>query len=198
MRLAATAPPQSGGGAFPGIAQQRTDDTMADDNEELGAVIQRPVKPTEIAVPSPQGPGTPDWWAAAYGPTLKYLTTLDMTKPDQRRLLMEALVDETDGSAKYINADLHMVGYTMLPASKVVEDELHEWVRTVIHLEGGGRVSFGSRGIVKSLQIISQLDREPPWSPPLVKRLENHTLANGRNWLVLVDPPAAQAKGKAK
>ena len=162
---------------------------MSDEVRPETAVEPRAPQPHEIAVPSPTGPGTPDWWVAAYGPAVKYLTTLDTTDLVQRKMLHDALLDESDGSAKYLNCDLAMVGYTLLPASKIEEGELHEWVRTIIHLADGGRVAFGSRGIIKSLQLISQLDREPPWNPPLVKRLVNH----GRDkklWFVLIDPPA--------
>ena len=168
---------------------------MVDEPNEPNAVIPAPQRPQDIAIPSPTGPSTPDWWVAAYGPGVQYLTTMDLDDARSRKLLQEALLDTTDGADKYINTDLAMVGYTMLPASRVVDGELQEWVRTVIHLDGGGRVSFGSRGVIKSLQIIGQLDRQPPWNPPLVKRLENHPLSNGRNWLVLVDPPAKDAGG---
>lgn len=169
---------------------------MVDEPNEPNAVIPAPQRPQDIAVPSPQGASTPDWWVAAYGPRIKYLTTLDLETPESRKLLHDALLDESDTSAKYLNTDLAMIGYTMLPASRVVDGELQEWVRTVIHLDGGGRVSFGSRGVIKSLQIISQLDRQPPWNPPLVKRLVNHGKAPPKQWFVLIDPPATVAGGK--
>lgn len=149
-----------------------------------------------LVIPGPTGDVTPQWWVQAYGPGVLYKTTLDMSQPDGRKQLLAALNDESDGSLEYLNTDLRMIGYTILPASKEIDGEIVEWVRCVVHLEGGGRVAFGSRGILKSLMLYSQLDRMPPWNPPLVKRLVSRPLANGRHWYALTDPPEAPKKSK--
>lgn len=163
---------------------------MSDESREVARIKQ-----TGLLV-APGLSGAPDWWVAAYGPHCLYRSSLDPDKPEERRELLAALSEESTGKDHYLNTDLRIVHFTVTPASREEGGELHEWVRTILHLEDGTRIAFGSSGILKSLNLIQILDRPAPWRPPIVKRLVQRQLGNGRNWIQLVDPPAAKAGKK--
>jgi hypothetical protein len=143
----------------------------------------------------------PSWWVQAYGPDVMFLTTLDKRDPQQRQRLLRSMQDETDVAKDAINTILPMIGYTASPASRIVDGEIQEWVRCVIHCSDGRDVACGSLGVVKSLMLISQLDRPAPWNPPLAVKLVARSLPGGKQWYTLIPvdaeaPPAGARKGK--
>lgn len=143
-----------------------------------------------LAIPTPGGTLLPEWWTKIYGPVCMYRTTLDTTKPEQRAQLLSAVNDDVPGCKSVLNVPIEIVGYTASPAGRVVEGEIQEWVRIVLHLADGSNIASGSMGLLKSLMLIEQLDRPAPWRPPIVKVLRARDLADGKQWFWLADPPS--------
>ena len=148
-----------------------------------------------LSIPTPGGALVPEWWARAYGPHTMYVTSLDKSKPEDKRALLAALNDDTPGKDEYVNQEMDLVHYLIQPACKEVDGELQEFVRTILFLADGRRVAFGSMGVVKSLMLIQQLERPAPWSPPLRVRLKLGKTSKGFQWPSLI-PVAAEPKGK--
>jgi hypothetical protein len=152
--------------------------------------------PTAIAIPTPMGQLVPAWWAQAFGPTTMYKTTLQLDSPSQRQILLAALNEDGEPAAASLNCDLEIVGFTVSPASRIVDGELQEWVRCVLHTADGRNVVAGSMGVLKSLMLFQTLIGPAPWTPPLKKRLVSRPLKDGKHWYSLVDSPTVKATGK--
>lgn len=149
-----------------------------------------------IVIPTPGGSLTPQWWAAAYGPTTMFVTSLSATDPAQRKLLLAGLQEDADPKEMHLNVTLPLVHFLLKPAQKEEDGEIKEWIRSVLFLADGTMISFGSMGIVKSLMLIQQLDRMAPWNPPLLKQIRVGKTSKGRPWPTLVDPPETPKKPK--
>lgn len=152
-------------------------------------------------MPKPGGSMTPQWWKEVYGEKM-CVTSLDFKGNEtHKKQLLNALNEDSDNSKDYINTTLEISNYVILPASTTNEQgEVIDFIRCVLILKDGGRVAFGSTGVVKSLMLITTLDREAPWEPPIRKRLVSRSLRNGKQMYALVDPPKepqAAAKDKA-
>jgi hypothetical protein len=158
----------------------------------------RAVEPAQQAlmIPMPGGQLFPEWWARAFGPTTMYKTTLQLRTPAERAQLLAALNEDGNPAAEVLNLDLDIVGYTISPASRIVDGEIQEWVRTVLHCADGQNIVAGSMGVVKSLMLFQTLIGPAPWNPPLRKRLVSKALAGGKHWYSLVDPPPAKKDAK--
>lgn len=140
-----------------------------------------------LSIPTPGGAMVPEWWAKAFGHNTLYRTTLDVKQPEQRALLLRSINEDCDTAKSVINLPLEIVGYTISPAAREVDGELQEWVRVVLHLADGRNIAAGSKGLVRSIMLIEQLDKPAPWNPPLRKILKARDLAGGKQWYYLID-----------
>ena len=149
-----------------------------------------------LSIPTPGGAIVPDWWSKVFGPNTLYKTTLDTRQPDQRALLLRSINEDCDTAKSVLNLPLEIVGYTISPAAREVDGELQEWVRVVIHLADGRNIAAGSKGLLRSIMLIEQLDKPAPWNPPLRKTLKARDLQGGKQWYYLIDaePPAKRTK----
>lgn len=149
-------------------------------------------------IPTPGHDLLPEWWTKVFGNAM-FKTSLNKDIPEQRRMLLQALNEESAKSDAYVNTVLEMIHFTVLPAgTENAEGEYSEFVRTVIHLANGDRIAFGSMGIVKSLQLIQQLDRPAPWNPPIKKLLVSRAIGGKKRFLYLADPPLPAAPSEPK
>lgn len=119
----------------------------------------------------------------------QYVTSLDLSRPEDKALFIRAVQDDIPGSDEWIGKVFSLVGYVCSPASREDElnGELQEWVRTVLVLDDRKLIACGSRGVWSSLCIFVQLQGPAPWDPPLTVRLRRRKLKVGHwHWLELV------------
>lgn len=140
-----------------------------------------------LSIPTPGGSIVPDWWAKAFGANVLYRTTLNTRDPEQRAILLRAINDDCDTVKSVLNLPIEVVGYTISPAAREVDGELHEWVRVVLHLADGRNVSAGSKGLLRSIMLTEQLDRPAPWNPPIGKVIKARDLVGGKQWYYMID-----------
>jgi hypothetical protein len=126
-----------------------------------------------------------------------YHTTLDTRKPELRARLLQAINEDCVKAKDVLNVPIDLIGYTLSPAGRMVEGELQEWVRCVLHLADGRNVAAGSMGLVRSLMLIEQLDRPAPWEPPMTVVLKARDLGNSKQWYSLALPPTPREEATA-
>lgn len=118
----------------------------------------------------------------------RIVTSLDVATAAGRSALRKHLMGvSVEGKEAHINGRLEMVHVTAHAATSAdaTTGEESHFVRVVVQLSDGRLIAFGSKGILKSLMILSALERTPPWDPPLSVILRQRTLDSGRNWLEL-------------
>lgn len=115
------------------------------------------------------------------------LVAVDTKDPAWKSTVMRAKNETTDQGLDCLNQEIALSGVMMHRAGKVNGDtgELKEWVRTVLFLEGGRTVSFGSEGIFQSVRDLATLFGDPPWKPAIKVRVKARPLDNGRHWYYL-------------
>lgn len=125
------------------------------------------------------------------------LTSLDMTKPGDKKLLMGAMMGECQKAEDHINSEMLVTDVVLCPASSTDPNtgDLDTWTRCVLLLADGSRVSFGSAGILKSLWLYSLCYTKPPWIPPAKMRLKSTAVGKNR-WYTL--EPIDDAKPTTK
>lgn len=131
-----------------------------------------------------------------------YLTNLDDQNPDHQATIARAMNGQTLAASDVINLEMDLAAAICHPVETVDEEtgEVGVWPRTVLVLADGTLVAFGSRGIVKSLQLLSRFCGRGPWLPPLKVILRQQTLGEKKRWLYLerVAPKREQVFREAK
>jgi hypothetical protein len=82
------------------------------------------------------------------------MTTLDLTRPEARSLMMNTLNGDAISLEKVLNVPFMLAGYSIMPASKLDEDtgEIVRLIRTVLYTPDGKLYHCFSDKIVKSLR----------------------------------------------
>jgi hypothetical protein len=116
-----------------------------------------------------------------------YLTNLDDSKPDHQDLIARAMNGRCLAADDVINLPMDLVAAICHPAESVDEEtgEVSTWPRTVLVLADGTLVAFGSRGIVKALQMLTRFHGRGPWYPPVKVVLRQQKVAENKRWYYL-------------
>jgi Phage Single-stranded DNA-binding protein len=131
---------------------------------------------------------------AILGSKNELITSIDTDSPEGRRAIYNAKRSKCQSGKDYINRTLNICHFVMHRAGTVDEEsgEPQHWIRTVLILDTGEMVEFGSQGIVASLADLCRYYRNPPWNPPLSVFLKAEPRGQGKTWYSLQIPDDTQ------
>jgi len=120
-------------------------------------------------------------------PQKTYQITFDHTTASGRKMLLAGLQGECEPSDKVINTELLVEHVLVHPAQSVDEEsgEISSWDRCVIYTADGRRVSFGSKGIVDSINLIAGIYGQPPWPGGVPCKVLSRAVGDKKRWLYL-------------
>jgi hypothetical protein len=131
---------------------------------------------------------------AILGSKSELITSIDTDSPEGRRAIYNAKRMPCISGKEYINRTLNICHFVMHRAGTTDEEsgEQQHWIRTVLILDTGEMVEFGSQGIVASLADLCRYYRNPPWNPPLSVLLKSEPRGQGKTWYSLQIPDDTQ------
>lgn len=138
------------------------------------------------------------WQAAGSG---RAWTSLDLTKKQHKRAYYNASVADVDGVTTVINSEFNLCDL-MLEARNGANDrgEIEDWIKIVLIDDKGECVACGSKGILKSIKALIEIEGLPPWRPGQLVKFRQRELDGGKRWfyLDLIDvPDEPKKKGKS-
>lgn len=128
------------------------------------------------------------------------MTSIDLSKPEGKRQYYKAMMGESMKADKFINQTLKIVNVIIAPAQAwdTETGKLDRWARTVVILENGECISFGSLGVVKSLALYCDCFSAPPWNPPAEFLLRSTPIGKNRWYELEAIQIAAESLKKGK
>jgi len=151
----------------------------------------------ELAPIGGRGIVIPEEWGLDI-PIVGVSTSIDIRTESGKLRLFKVLQGKGKDIKEAINLVIDVADFVITPAGRVDPEtgELQKWPRTLLVSPDGDFYHCGSRGIIKSLILISQLVATAPWIPPLKLRVNAENIEGGKQWytLELTELP----KGKKK
>lgn len=119
-------------------------------------------------------------------------TSIAVTDEATGLRLFQAINNEQDSAAKWINKTLDVVDVTLFPAVRQDGEtgEVSQWTGMLLHLQNGATVRFGSNIAAESILNFMALVARPPYDPVRQFLLEQRPTDDGRSFykLVYIEP----------
>lgn len=125
------------------------------------------------------------------------MSSLDLSKPEDRLALLEAIQGDSLGSQDVINTVLrvkHMVAHPV-DLVDVQTGEVKREVRTILIDVDGTQVAFVSKGVFRSACWLAFAFGKPPWPKGLAVKVAQVAFGDGRRTFKLVPQVQADAQG---